>query len=510
MQSKHYFKNAAILTATGLLLRAAGMFFRIYIAARVGAEGMGLYQLIYTVYSLAITLATAGLSVASTRICADYFALNKPGAARKAMQSILLLGFSLGVAAALLLFFGAPLAGNLWLQDERAALSLRILAPSLPFMALSAVLRGYFMARREVGPNSQAQILEQVIRIGIVALVLDSASQQSVSAACAAIVFGNTISEVVSWIYMEISYRRDLRQLPRQKEPVAGLRRTLWGLLAPITANQYLTSTLRTIENVMVPACLAGYTLSRELALSQYGALKGMAMPVLFFPFSFLGTLSTLLLPEITEAYVQRRYQSLTYLINRVILLTLSISVLAGGLFTLFAYPIGEILYKSAEIGFYIMLLGPIAPFMYLESMVDGILKGLNQQLSTFHYSALDSVVRIALIWFLLPRMGMKGFLFVMIVSNLLTSILNFRRLLTTIQMRVNWLDWVVKPIFSFVCAGVFFRFVMLPLIPWHLSTLVSTILGCVVISLFYGLMLLLTGCIRFSDFFKKKTTDKK
>ena len=74
MQRQSYVRNAAILTATGLILRAVGMFFRVYIAARIGAEGMGVYQLIYTVYTLAITLATAGLSIASTRICAQLFA----------------------------------------------------------------------------------------------------------------------------------------------------------------------------------------------------------------------------------------------------------------------------------------------------------------------------------------------------------------------------------------------------------------------------------------------------
>lgn len=92
-----------------------------------------------------------------------------------------------------------------------------------------------------------------------------------------------------------------------------------------------MTSVLRTVENVMVPGCLALYTLSRETALSQYGALKGMAMPVIFFPFSFLATLSTLLLPEITEAHVQNRRAALEHLVNRVMLITLVLSFLAGG-----------------------------------------------------------------------------------------------------------------------------------------------------------------------------------
>ena len=386
MARQSYLKNAAILTGTGLLLRAAGMFFRIYIAARIGAEGMGLYQLIYTVYTMAVTLATAGLSVAATRLSAELLATDDPANVRAAMRRTLALGLGLGAAAAALLFTGAGLAADWWLEDARAALSLRILAPSLPFMAVSACLRGFFMARRKVGPNSRAQIFEQVVRIGVVALLIDSAVPQGIGTACAAVVVGNTVSEAASWVYMEWCYRRELRDVPRNaKRPVQGLGRQLWDIIAPIAANQYMTSVLRTVENVMVPGCLALYTLSRETALSQYGALKGMAMPVIFFPFSFLATLSTLLLPEITEAHVQNRRAALEHLVNRVMLITLVLSFLAGGLFTQFAKEIGLVLYQSEEIGFYLSILGPLMPFMYMESMVDGILKGLGEQLSSYY-----------------------------------------------------------------------------------------------------------------------------
>ena len=430
MQRQSYVRNAAILTATGLILRAVGMFFRVYIAARIGAEGMGVYQLIYTVYTLAITLATAGLSIASTRICAQLFAGQRPGAARRAMKTMIGLGFGLGILACVLLYCGAPLASELWLKDERALLPLRILAPSLPFMAMSAILRGYFMAVREVRPNSIAQLFEQVVRIAVVAAALCAVDPKNITASCSAVVIGNTVSEFFSWMLMALFYHRSIRTIQREDKAVSGLWHQLWQILAPVCANQYLTSVLRSVENVMVPACLTIFTMSRESALSQYGALKGMAMPVLFFPFSFLGTLSTLLMPEITEAYVQGRKQALRYLINRVLLLTLVLSILAGGLYTVFAYDIAQVLYQSNEIGFYIAVLGPLTPFMYLESMVDGILKGLNEQLATFRYSILDSVLRILLIALLLPKWGMKGFLFVMLVSNLLTSLLNWLRLL--------------------------------------------------------------------------------
>ncbi len=365
------------------------------------------------------------------------------------------------------------------------------------------------MARRNVVPNSRAQIFEQIVRISLVAFLLARAAPESVGEACAVIVTGNTVSEAASWVYMELCCRRDLRTFPKGSVP-QGLNRLLAGILLPVAANQYLSSALHAVENVMVPACLTAFTLSRETALSQYGALKGMAMPVLFFPFSLLGTLSALLMPEITEAHIQGRRRTLQSLIGRVMLVTLVLSVLAGGLFTMLAEEVGQVLYQSAEIGFYIRVLGPLMPFMYLESMVDGMLKGLNEQLSTFRYTAVDSVMRIALTALLLPRWGMQGFLFVMLVSNLLTCLLNLRRLLNVAGMKIQWMRWVIKPVFSMAAAYLTCRFVLKPLILAGTSQLGWALAAGGTATAVYFLFIWLTGCAAPRDLWMKRSETKR
>lgn len=505
MARHSYLKNAVILTGTGLLLRAAGMFFRVYVAGKIGAEGMGLYQLVFTVYNMAVTMATAGLSVAATRLTAEITALGNENGVRKAMHETLMLGGILGIGTAFFQYFAADAAAKFWLHDVRAALPLKVLAPSLPFMALSACIRGFFMARRNVVPNSRAQIFEQCVRIGSVALIIGKAIPQGIEAACAAVVLGNTISEASSWIYMEYCYRKELKKLSdKANGAVCGIKRQLWDIMAPIAANQYLSGILRTIENVMVPDCLAAYTLSRETALSQYGALKGMAMPIIFFPFSFLSTLSTLLMPEIAAAHTKKNDALLHRLIARVLLITSVLAIPAGGIFTVFAKELGMLLYKSEEIGGYLRFLGPLMPFMYLESIVDGILKGLGEQLASFRYSVIDSVLRIIMIAALLPRFGMAGFLFVMLVSNLLTSSLNFIRLLRVAKIRPEWMRWIVKPVFSFLFAATAYRFVFVPFAAgFDFSLLTGTLIGAALTGITYLFMTCLTGCIGLKDFFK-------
>ncbi len=493
-----FLKNTAILTAASLALRGIGMVFRVYLAGQIGAQGMGLYQLITTVYNLFLTVATAGLGVAATRMITEELALSGGSRLWSLCRKLLAAALALGTLAGAVQFAGAELIARGWLKDQQAAAPLRILALSLPLVAAASCLQGYFMARRSVALPTAAQLGEQLLRMGLIVALLPAALPRGIGPACAAVVLGGTVAQLFSSAVIWQGCRRDLRRLRPAggQAPARGVLRRLWGIGAPVAATRYVGSALRTLENVMVPGCLAAFGGSRETALGQFGALKGMAMTVLFFPFSFLATLSTLLLPEITEAYAQGRRGLLDRLISRTILITLTVSVLMGGLFTLFAGELGEVLYHDGEVAFYIRVLGPVMPFLYLESMVDGVLKGLNQQLSTFRYSVYDSVGRIALIALLVPRTGMKGFLFVMILSNLFTGLLNLRRLLMVTGMGIRWGQWVALPLLALLAGTAAYRGVYLPwAVPRGISApLTDLLLGGALVSGVYLLFLFLAG----------------
>ena len=206
------------------------------------------------------------------------------------------------------------------------------------------------------------------------------------------------------------------------------------------------------------------------------------------------------IIPEISEASALHQQERVERTINRTLHITLTASILISGIFTLFARDLGLLIYNSAEVGFLLQVLAPLMPVMYLESVVDGILKGLDQQVSSLKYSVADSVVRIILIILLVPIRGMEGFLFVMIVSNLLTSFLNIHRLLHITGIKLQWGRWILKPLLSMATSGAiallldripFIR--SLPLLP-HLC-----LVGTAAV-LLYGLLILLTGCVTRED----------
>ena len=445
-----YLKNAALLTGSDVVLRLAGMGLRIYLANALGGEGMGLYQLVLAVYSLFVTVATAGVSAASTRLMAEELA-GKPARARGMLARLCAAALALGLAAMAGQWCLAPLAARWWLGDARAALALRAAAFGMPFMALAAVLRGFFVARQRVGPNVASQLAEQAFRIGVLAAALTLTEGRDVGVRCAVVLGATAASEALSAVLMAAFCRREA---PRafghdRAEPPREAGRRLWEILWPVGGGRCVSSALHTAENMLVPACLTVYLGQRSAAVTQYGNLKGMALPLVNFPFGLLGSLGVLLMPEIARARLRDDRRRLEALLGRMLKLTMYVSALAGAVFWVWGRPLAAALYGSAEAGVYLEILAPAMPLLYLESMVDGAMKGMGEQKAAFRYGVWDSILRIAGVALLLPKLGMRGFLLVMILSSLFTCLANTRRLLAAAGLRPDWLDWAAGPLLA-------------------------------------------------------------
>ena len=399
----NYWKNAALLTGSDVVLRLAGLGLRIGLANALGGEGMGLYQLVLAVYGLFVTLATAGISVAATRLLTEELSRDA-ASARGMLRRLLALGAGLGVLAMAAQAGLAGLAAKWWLGDVRAAAAALYATPG-----------------RDAGER------------------------------CTLVLGATALSEAVSCTLMALFCRGEVRRCfggKRAQTPPEASRR-LWDILWPVEGGRVLASALHTAENMLVPACLAVYLTGaggRAAALEQYGVLKGMALPLLTFPFGLLGSLAVLLMPEITQAHVLGQTARLNALLDRMLRLTGFFSALAAALFWCWGPDAAGLLYGSAEAGFYLQVLAPVLPLLYLESMVDGAMKGVGEQKAAFRYSVWDAVLRLAGVAVLLPRYGMRGFLAVMLLSTLYTCTANTGRLLLSSGMPHAFRRWLGAP----------------------------------------------------------------
>ena len=504
MNKRAFVKNTAVMTMTSLLLRSLGIVFRIFISNRVGAEGMGLYQLVFSVYVLGGTFASAGLVTAVTRLVAEQLIRGNRRAARWVMRASMALCIAIGLASAVLLYAAAEPIGRL-VGDMRTVPAIRVSGLALPFIGVTSCIRGYFAARRRAGPPCLAQIIEQLTRIGSILWMLRLAGAAcSLADACRIIILGDALSEAVSCCLLAVIYRQDSRRLFRlpQKPEYAPARRpllrALFSIAVPITAGRYLSTILRTAENILVPMRLTLFTGSDSVSLEQFGAVKGMALPLIFFPSALLLTISSLLVPELSDAHALGQRREVTRLVGATMHSTMLGSVLIGCLFTVFGRALGELLYKDATVGLLLQILGPLTPVMYLDSIATGMLKGLGEQVRSLWYSVADSIVRIVLILLLLPRYGLVGFLFVMLVSNLLTSLLSTHRLLAVSGTAMRWYRWVIGPTFAAALVGGGWYAVS---VRFRLDTgLPTLLLGALCVCGAYGLLLPALGCLRQED----------
>lgn len=445
MKHKRFLKNAAILTATSIILRTVGIFFRIWMAGEIGAEGMGLYQLIISVYVFASTFCSGGISTAVTRMVSEL----PPGssAARKILSRAVTLTLFIAISSMGIIFLSAEAIGRYLLCDARAVPAIRILTLGLPFMGISAVLRGYLLAWRNTSLSSISQLIEQLVRMALIIPFVGRVSHLGLSFSTGAILLGDTAAEAAGCLFLLGVYRWGKFRPQKSGTESLAVTRKMLHIALPITLGKYIHSALRTAENLLVPARIALFNHNREAALGQFGMLKGMAIPILFFPASFLNSFSTLMIPEISEALGRGRMDRVRKATEKSVGVTVTVATLLGGMFFICGKDLSLLLYGSTDTGVLISALAPLVPFMYLESVCDGILKGLDQQGHSFVYGLIDSLSRIALIWIFLDDYGMTGFLLIMVYSNLLTSLLNLGRLLKVTETPVKYKSWIIHPL---------------------------------------------------------------
>ena len=504
MKKTLFIRNAAYLTTSSLILRFAGIVFKIWLAAKIGAEGIGLYQLVFSVFILASSFSQSGIPTAVTRLVAEESALGGKSGIKNAVGVCLKIGFAVGALSALVLLFCSELIADKIIADPRAALSLRLLGLAVLFSGGASVMKGYFIARRNAAPNAVSGLIEQFVRIAAVVPAISLVSR-SVSKAVALVFLGDGLSLAMSLAYLLWRFSGDCKKLPEgertyNRRPVL---RTV-KIALPLAAGRYIGQLLRTAENLLVPRALSAR--SGDGALSLFGMIKGMALPVLFFPSAMLGAVSSLLVPEMSEAGAKRKTLAVRRTVERILSAAATVGIMFSAIFSVCGYELGRLLYKSADVGFLLVSLAPIVPLMYVDSLCDGLLRGLNQQRFCFHLSVSDSALRIILILLFVGRFGIHGFIGIMYFSNLLTCLLSVKRLKKISGAAFNAQKTVVIPVAAAFSVTLLIRLILRALC---LSDLVYIITLSVISSLLFFLLLYYFGCVNLESVGRIRTHKK-
>lgn len=433
MSKKSFFKGTFLLTCAGFGSRVIGFFYRIFLSHTIGAEGIGLFQLVIPLQHLLLAVTSAGIQTALSRLIAAHTATGEDKRARDFLCLGTVLAFFLSCSVSFLLFVRADFFAVRILKEARTAELIRILAFSLPFATLHSCINSYYFARKKTGFPSGMQFIEQIVRVSSSYLLYLICISKDISVTAVIAAGGTFISELVvslvSLLVLSLHFHGCNYRFFHIEKPFSSLYEI--GLTAlPVSLNRLLLSVLAAIEVVLIPQRLQLYGLSSTEALSIYGIFTGLALPCILFPATVTNSASVMLMPSVAEMQALGYHKRIRYVIWQTLRASLLLGCICAFVFYCIGPFMGTFLFHSPTAGTYIQTLAFICPFLYLNTTLTSILHGLGQTGRSLVHSALGILTRILFVVSAIPVYGIRGYLYGILFSEILSSGLHIYALL--------------------------------------------------------------------------------
>lgn len=449
-------KGTLVLTIAGFLTRIIGFFFRIFLSRTIGAEGLGIYQLIFPIQILCYSLCTSGFETTISNLVAGYRTKDKKKAIYIARCGLVLSSL-LSLFIMLIVFFNSSFISRRILFEPRCGSMIKWMSLTIPLASIHACICGYYLGIKSTKVPAYSQLFEQISRvIAIYALVqLYIYIGKDVTPVVA--VIGSLFGEIVSVIYCVISYQFIKRKAisdENHKTYIYKLKtcipytRRIMKLSIPLTLNRFLSSILVSIQSILIPNMLIVYGLSSKSALSLYGIILGLVFPLIMFPSAIIMSLSMLLLPTISEAQNKKNDTQISKTTEKALKFSSVFGILCSGIFIFYGNEIGVLLFSNSDSGKYICILGFLCPFLYISSTLASVINGLGRTGITFIHSTVSTIIQILFIIFAIPKWGIIGFLVGLLVSTIINSISHIISACVLIDIQIEPLRFCILPAF--------------------------------------------------------------
>jgi len=427
------FYSALLLTGVNLLLRFVATSFQVYISGTIGAEGIGLLQLVMSVGALAMTAGMAGVRTATMYLTAEELGHGRTDKVTWVLSGCFLYSILCSGGISLCLYSLAPFLANNWIGNPATADAIRLYACFLPVNCLCGVMTGYFMAANRIGTLSAVEVADQIVYMVTTMIFLVQWAGNEPVRACQSMIIGSGVSCCVT-LAMLVSLRLMEKPSTGSRIPVGS---RLLNIAVPLGLADDLKIGINTTENLMVPKRLARYP-KADNPLAAFGAVCGMVFPVLMFPAAILYSLAELLIPELARCAAAGSTRRIHYLVRRSLRFAAVYGCLFCGLEFIFAKDLCIQLYSNTDAGNYLKLYAILIPMLYCDTITDAMTKGLGQQKACVRYNILTSTLDVVFLFVLLPRYGMMGYFVSFFITHLLNFILSLRRLCIISGIRIR------------------------------------------------------------------------
>lgn len=463
-----FLKGALILAAAGVIVKLMGGFFRIPLGNLIGAEGMGYYQAVYPVYTLFLTLATAGFPTALAKLVSEKIALGDDRGAYKIFKVSFTVLSITGFLAFLVFFFGAKFIVTDILNNPNAYYAMLAIAPALLFVPVMSSYRGYFQGRQEMSYIATSQIAEQFFRVVLgIALAYLFMKIQGPAMGAAGAITGATIGSVAAitylvWVYIKKNKEFKSSIDSSSKVPQDSTRKILKSLLfvaVPITIGACVGPLVNMIDSVIVIRRLEVAGFPYLEANTLFGQLTGMALSIVNLPSIITLSLGMSLVPAISQLYAVKDTEGVKLEIKSALKIAIYIVLPAAFGLASLSTPIMQLLYpgEPASIGHLLLVLSPAVIFLGLIQTMNGILQGMGKPIIPVICLLVGVVFKVAISYTLtaVPSVNIFGSALGTVSAYVITGILEliFIKKISKVELSVS--EYLFKPLLMVVIMSI-------------------------------------------------------
>jgi len=452
-----FIKGALALTVAGVIVKILGAVYRIPLYGILGDVGMGLFMAVYPVYSMMLSISTAGVPVAVSKLVAERLAQNNYKGAHQVFRVAMILMISSGLVVTGVLLLGARYYTENILKAPGTLYPLVAITPSITFFAVKSAFRGYFQGQQSMVPTALSQVVEQVIRVATIFILSIILVQYSLELGAAGAAFGTVTGASAALALLVIIYLRKRSQLLHQESSYNSLSTTrsvmkeILVLALPITIGSIVVPLVNMVDSTLIlPRLQAGGFLQEE-ALAMYGDFSGAAMPLVNVPTIFTLALSTSLVPAISKAFTHGNTNLIGKLSNLSVRLGQMIGLPAAlGLFLL-AEPISFMLYESVSVARSLSVAAFAIIFISLNQTTAPVLQGMGKTYLPVTHMLVGLVIKVVINYFLtaIPDINILGPAFGTIIAFAVAGFLNLRSIIKVVGRGVSVMNSFIKPLLN-------------------------------------------------------------
>ena len=458
-----FVKGAAILAAAAFISRFIGLFYRVVLTRAIGAEGVGLYQMAYPLYTFLLVFSVSGIPIALAKIVSEKIALGKKMEAFRVFQIALKLSTGFGVVFSLfLILFAKPLIA-LFHLDPRGYYTIIAIAPAIFVVSIMAVYRGFFQGMQNMVPTAISQIIEQIIRmvtiVGLAYLFLPFGIPMAAAGATFSAGTG-AIAGVIVMFYYWVRHKKLISAMKTEgsisTEPTRLIVRRLAAYAIPVVVAASIVQLMNMIILVVVPRQLQVIGFSVEQATALYGELT-TALVLVQFPNIITTSLQTSLIPSISGAFALGHLDNIRNQTKTALRLSFMLALPCSvGLYVL-AEPLCSIIFGLPSVAITLRVLAWSNIFIFLQQTSSGVLQGTGKVKSPATNLLIGALFNGVMCYFLtaVPAFGIRGAAWGTVMGFAAAAILNLLAVWRVVRFNIDLSSMVIKPVIAVAAMGV-------------------------------------------------------